>query len=63
LIGDDLIENEYIRIHEQNMILMVLIDIDYIKIHEQNLLLLEKQEITNMEMKHIIFGKMGIKKI
>ena len=55
MIGDDLIENEFIKILELNMILMVLIDIDYIRILELNLLPLEEQGIINIEMKLIIF--------
>ena len=62
MIGDDLIENEFIKIQELNMILMVLIDIDYIKILELSLPLLERLEIINIEMKHVIFGKMLVKK-
>ena len=62
MIGDDLIENEFIRIQVLNMILMVLIDIDYIKILELSLPLLERLEIINIEMKHVIFGKMLVKK-
>ena len=44
MIGDDLIENEFI------------------KILELSLPLLERLEIINIEMKHVIFGKMLVKK-
>ena len=60
MIGDDLIKDEFIRIHELNMILIDLIDIEYIKILEVSLLLVVKLEI---EMKHLIFGKIEVKKI
>jgi hypothetical protein len=62
LIGDDLIENEFIKILELCMIQKVLIDIEFIKILVLDFLLLEKQGTIRTEMKLVIFLKVLVKR-
>jgi hypothetical protein len=62
LIGDDLIENEFIKILGLCMIQKVLIDIEFIKIPVLDFLLLEKQGTIKTEMKLVIFLKVLVKR-